>query len=55
MSKEEKRKFIKKLLSESVRVSGVNCRVSVADMFSRFSKVVVVVRRKNGSLSAVGM
>ncbi len=55
MSKEEKRMFIKKLLSESVHVRGLTCKVSVADMFSRFSKVVVVLRRRNGSLSAVGM
>lgn len=54
MSKEEKRSFIRALLSEVVYVKGINCTVSLGEMFSRYSNAVVVLRQKNGKLLAIG-
>lgn len=53
MSSEEKRCFIEALLHEAVNVKGVNCKVRIDDMFSKFSNAVVVIRKKNGELLAI--
>lgn len=55
MSKKEKEEFISAMLSENVAIKGINCRVRIDDMFSRFSNAVVVLRKKNGALLAIGL
>lgn len=55
MSKKEKRNFIKTLLSEGVYVKGINGKVRLNDMFSRGNNAVVVLKRKSGTLLAIGL
>lgn len=54
MSKEEKRSFVRALLSELVYVNGINCKVKLNDMFTEVNRAVVVLRKKNGNLLAIG-
>lgn len=55
MSKREKRTFIKKLLMQGVEVKGINCKVRLKDMFSRFNNVAIVIRGKQGNYTAIGL
>ena len=55
MSKEEKRNYIRSLLSQTVAVRGMNCKVRIDDLFSRSNNAVVVLRKKNGALLAIGL
>ena len=55
MSKKEKKNFIRLLLSQSVTVRDMNCKVRLRDMFTSFNKAVVLIRKKDGTLLAVGL
>lgn len=55
MSKKEKEDFIRAVLSEAVSVRGVSCKVMLCEMFTRYNNAVVVLKRKNGTLFAIGI
>jgi len=55
MSKRDQKRFVRRLLVRTVRIAGINGKVTVADMFTRGNNAVVVIRRKDGDLTAVGL
>lgn len=55
MSTEERRRFISKKLSEGVNIKGINCQVRLTEMFTKLNTAVVVLRKKNGNLLALGI
>lgn len=55
MSKREQGRFIRRLLSKQVSIAGINCKVRLSDMFTGVNNAVVVVRKKNGTILAVGI
>lgn len=55
MSKRDQKRFVNRLLVRSVRIKGINGKVTVNDMFSRGNNAVVVLSRKDGDLLAIGV